>query len=299
MRHFPAAVAMVVCLHPWTAPDLCAEETESSGGLPVANFAYRSGDELTDYEKERCTLDLYLPDERERFATLVWFHGGGLKQGDKRDGHDIAVSLVGEGLAVANVNYRLSPRVTYPAYLEDAAAAVAWVHAHIAEYGGDPARVFVAGHSAGAWLTLMIGLDDRYLGEFSLAPSDLAGLIPVSGQTMTHFTVREERKVGRWTITADEAAPVFHGRRVTPPMLLIYADNDMVARAEENEYFIALMKGAGNERVEGLRVPDRDHGSVAFKISEEGDPARVAVLEFIRSVAWKGLPSAVGEDPER
>jgi hypothetical protein len=99
---------------------------------------------------------------------------------------------------------------------------------------------------------------------------------------MTHYTVREERGIGKFTITADEAAPVHYGRKDTPPMLVLYADHDMAARREENEYFVALMKGAGNEHVTGRLITDRDHGSIASRIANEGDPARLAIVEFIR-----------------
>jgi hypothetical protein len=100
---------------------------------------------------------------------------------------------------------------------------------------------------------------------------------------MTHYTVRKERGIGQFTITADEAAPVFHVRKETPPMLVLYADKDMAARAEENEYLVAIMKGAGNQRVHGLLVRDRNHGSVGNRIAEAGDPARLAILEFMEA----------------
>src|SRR5207244_8890590 len=122
--------------------------------------------------------------------------------------------------------------------------AFAWTRAHIAEHGGDVGKLFIGGHSAGGWLALMIGLDERYLREFGVELSAIAGLIPVSGQTMTHYTVREERGIGKFTITADEAAPVHYVGKETPPMLVLYAEHDMAARAEENQYFVALMKGA-------------------------------------------------------
>ena len=114
-------------------------------------------------------------------------------------------SLARAGVAVVSAEYRLSPKVKYPAYLQDAAAAFAWTRAHIAEHGGDVEKLFVGGHSAGGYLTFMIGLDERYLREFGVELSGIAGLIPVSGQTMTHYTVREERGIGQFTITADEA----------------------------------------------------------------------------------------------
>ena len=84
--------------------------------------------------------------------------------------------------------------------------------------------------------------------------SAIAGLIPVSGQTMTHYTVREERGLGKFSVTADEAAPVYFARKDTPPFLVLYADHDMTARAEENAYFVALMKGAGHEHITGLQI---------------------------------------------
>lgn len=256
------------------------DKPDASGVSVLADIAYKTGD-LSDYERERCKLDLYLPAERKGFATLVWLHGGALKGGDYKGESAIARSLARAGIAVVSAGYRLSPRVKYPAYLQDAAAAFAWARAHIGEHGGDAGKLFIGGHSAGGYLTLMIGLDERYLRACGLELSAIAGLIPVSGQTMTHYTVREERGIGQFTVVADEAAPVFYGRKDTVPMLVLYADHDMAARAEENEYFVALMKGAGNEQVRGQLIRDRTHGSIASRIADDGDPARLAMIEFI------------------
>lgn len=262
-------------------------ETPSSEIKVLADIAYKSGDKLSDYEKERCKLDVYLPAGKKDFATVVWFHGGGLTEGSKESSKKpgIASSLAQAGVAVINVNYRLSPKASYPAYIEDAAAAFAWTLSHIAEYGGDVKKVFIGGHSAGGYLTLMVGLDAHYLKDLGVELSSVAGLIPVSPQTMTHYTVREERGIGKYTITADEAAPVFHVRKDTPPTLVLYADNDMAARAEECAYFVAIMKGAGNKKVTGKLIADRTHGSVGNNIKNEGDPARLALLDFITSVS--------------
>ena len=250
---------------------------------PVANLAYKTGDKLNEYEEQRCKLDLYLPRGGKNFATLVWFHGGALKAGTKDGGEtpQIARALAGDGIAVATVNYRLSPKATYPAYLEDSAAAVAWVRAHIAERGGDPEKVFISGHSAGGWLTLMLAMDARWLKPHGLTPNSFAGYIPLSGQTMTHSTVREERDVRKDAIIADEAAPVFHCRKDTPPMLVLAGDHDMAARSEENEYLVAVLKGAGNQRVTFRQIPDRTHGSIANHIVHPGDPVRKAILDFM------------------
>jgi acetyl esterase/lipase len=254
---------------------------------PIANLAYKTGDKLTEYETQRCKLDLYLPRGGKNFATLVWFHGGALKAGAKDGGETpkIARALADDGIAVASVNYRLSPKATYPAYLEDSAAAVAWVRANIAAHGGDPAKVFISGHSAGGYLTLMLAMDARWLKPHGLTPDSFAGYIPLSGQTMTHYTVREERGIGKETIVADEAAPVFYCRKNTPPMLVLAGDHDMAARSEENEYLVAVLKGAGNQRVTFRQIPDRTHGSIANKIVNSGDPVRKAILDFMATPA--------------
>ena len=253
----------------------------------VADIAYQTGDQLTEYETARCKLDLHLPPSGKNFATIVWFYGGALKGGSKDDKGTAAIgrAFAADGIAVAVVNYRLSPKATYPAYIEDAAAAAAWVRAHIAEYGGDPAKVFISGHSAGGYLTLMLAMDARWLQPHGLTPDSFAGYIPLSGQTMTHYTVREERGMDKITIVADEAAPVHYCRKDTPPMLVLAAEHDAPARAEENEYLVATLKGAGNTRVTYQKIADRDHGSIGGKIPQPGDPVRKVILDFIAATA--------------
>jgi acetyl esterase/lipase len=257
----------------------------AAGVKVISAVSYKVGGQLTDYEKERCQLDLYLPEGVKDFPTLVWFHGGGLQNGE-RDGKNtvaLARSLAASGVAVASASYRLSPKVKYPAYLEDAAAAFAWTKRSISGHGGHANAVFIGGHSAGGYLTFMVGLDARHLKAHGLETTAIAGLIPVSGQTMDHYTVREERGLGRFTITAGEAAPVFYARKDTPPMLVLYADDDLPARQAENEYLVEILKGAGNTNVTGRLIRDRNHGTVAYRIAEEGDPAKEAILEFVRS----------------
>jgi acetyl esterase/lipase len=249
----------------------------------VTNLAYVSGGGATAYQIERSKLDLYLPEGKAGFATLVWFHGGALKEGRKDDSFStrIGYRLASSGLAVAMANYRLSPMAKYPSYIDDAAAAFAWVKSNIAGRGGDPKRVFVGGHSAGAYLTFMLGLDRGYLARRGLDTSAIAGLIPVSGQTMTHYTVREERGLDKDTIFADAAAPIYHVRKDAPPLLLIFADQDLPARVEENRYLVAALKAVGHTNVIERMISGRDHGSVAGNIAQPGDPAAEAILRFV------------------
>ena len=247
------------------------------------NLAYKTGEGLTTYEQARCRLDLYLPADRKSFPTLVWLHGGALTSGTKDDGSVVAVArhFAGAGVAVACVNYRLSPLAKYPAGIADTAAAFAWVKQHIAEHGGDPARLFLGGHSAGGYLTLMVGLDARYLKANGLDPSAIAGLVPVAGQTLTHYSIREERGLPKDRIIADEAAPLHHVREDAPPMLILYAENDMAMRAQENELLAAALRQAGHNGITLRMIKGHDHGSVGNDLALPGDEGFAAVMKFI------------------
>ena len=193
----------------------------------------------------------------------------------------VARHFAGAGVAVACVNYRLSPLAKYPAGIADAAAAFAWVKQHIAEHGGDPARLFLGGHSAGGYLTLMVGLDARYLKANGLDPSAIAGLIPVAGQTLTHYSIREERGLPKDRIIADEAAPLHHVNKDAPPMLILYAENDMAMRAQENELLAAALRQAGHTGTTVRMIKGHDHGSVGNALALPGDEGFTAVMKFI------------------
>jgi acetyl esterase/lipase len=239
----------------------------------------------TPYEQERCKLDLTVPVGAKGFATCVYFYGGGLKKGSKDLASEycaeIRQSLAQAGVAVVTPDYRLSPKVKYPAYVDDAAAAFAWTVKHIAEHGGDPHKVFIGGHSAGATLALLVGMDPNRLKPHGLTLGSVAGIAQISAQVLTHYTIREERGQSRYAITCDEAAPAFYIKKSLPPILTIYAQNDMLSRAEENMFFISTLKAAGHSENYSLRVDDRDHGSVGHNIRNLDDPARLAILNFI------------------
>jgi acetyl esterase/lipase len=239
----------------------------------------------TPYEQERCKLDLTVPAGAKGFPTYVWFYGGGLKNGGKdlRSEYcaEIRASLAQAGVAVVTPDYRLSPKVKYPAYVDDAAAAFAWTVKHIAEYGGDPRKVFIGGHSAGATLALLVGMDPERLKPHGLTLGSVAGIAQVSAQVLTHYTVREERGQPRYAITCDEAAPAFYIRKTLPPILTVYAQNDMLSRAEENMFFVTTLKAAGHTENYSVRIDDRDHGTVGHNIRNLDDPARLAILNFI------------------
>jgi acetyl esterase/lipase len=255
-----------------------------------AGLAYKS-DSAAEYERERCRLDLYRPDGQTGYPTIVWFHGGGLRNKDANSTQievNLANRFAAEGIAVATVNYRLSPQVSFPAYIEDAAAAVAFVHREIGRHGGEAASVFVSGHSAGGYLTAMLGTDPAYLAKHGLHPSDLAGCLPVAGQMVTHSTIRDERGLPKTQIVVDAAAPLFHSGGDVPPFLCIAGDADLPMRAAENRLFVAALQANSKRESIYLEVPDRNHGTIASRISEPGDPAAAAMQEFIQRHQGQG-----------
>ena len=97
------------------------------------------------------------------------------------------------------------------------------------------------------------------------------------------YTVRKERGIGKHTITVDEAGPVHFARADTPALLMLYADGDLPARAEENAYFVAVLKDAKNKKITGLEIQDRNHSTIASEIKNPNDAARKAILQFIHS----------------
>ncbi len=228
------------------------------------------------HQQKRCQLSLYLPEKEQGFATVVWFHGGGLTGGTP----SIPAALRGRGIAVAAAGYRLSPNVPASVCIQDAAAATAWVIKNIASWGGDPKRVFVAGHSAGGYLTMMVGMDQRWLGEHQIKTGQVAGLIPFSGHAITHFTVRKERGIADTTPIVDEFAPLFHVRRDLPPMLLITGDRklELLARYEENAYLLGMLQQVKHPDVELHELGGFNHGQMA-------EPAFPLLVRFIQRVS--------------
>jgi acetyl esterase/lipase len=258
------------------------------------DISYLSDADAPDaYAQAQCRLDLYIPEKPSSgFPLLVWFHGGGLTAG-ARNPSGISQLFAAQGIAVANADYRLNPKVRYPVYLQDAAKAVACAIREAVKKGANPHGVFISGHSAGAYMAAMLAMDPHYLREAGVPEGAIAGCIPVSAQMTTHFTVRAERGISEEKIRVDEAAPLYHARKDAPPMLLLVADQDMPARLQENQLFVSVMNSlAKNEATSLLVVPDRTHGSICTKLMTEGDIGGAAILEFIKK--WARPPEPAG-----
>ena len=225
----------------------------------VENISYRTQGDA--YSLERCKVDLYYPESVKDFVTIVWFHGGGLSGGNKF----IPEQLQKAGYAVVAVNYRLLPKATLSDCIDDAAAAVAWTFNEINKYGGSRNKIIVSGHSAGGYLTNMIGLDKKWLRKYNVDADSIAALIPFSGHAISHFAYRQSKGMKDTQPSIDEYAPIFYVRPDAPPLIIVSGDREleMLGRYEENAYFWRMMKVAGHKETYLYELDGYDHGSMA------------------------------------
>jgi acetyl esterase/lipase len=233
--------------------------SQESQYLTKLNIPYYpdSINRLSENINKQCVLDVYYPEKSEGFATIIWFHGGGLTSGVK----EIPGALRQKNLGVIAVNYRLNPEVNSPKYIEDAAAAVAWAFNNISKFGGDTSLIFVSGHSAGGYLTCMVGLDRKWLKVYHIDANRIAGLIPFSGQMITHYTIRMERGIKETQPIIDSLAPLYYVNANTPPLLLITGDRELelLGRYEENAYMMRMMKVVGNKQTRLFELQGYGH----------------------------------------
>jgi acetyl esterase/lipase len=278
-------ITAVLLLAPAVHPDIA--QGAKKGYTKVRDVSYRTELFESDYARSQCKLDFYLPKGVTDYATIVWFHGGGLKEGSRHSGITVAKRFTSEGLAVVLVSYRFSPKVKCPVYIEDAAAAVGWVFKTIGKYGGDRDKIFISGHSAGGYLAAIIGMDKSYLAKHNVSLKKIAGLMPVSGQMITHSTIREERNVPRGTIIVDRFAPIYHAGKASLPCLCICGDDDLPLRCEENIFFVGALKAAGNKNARYFEVKGRNHSTIVEELHDEDDGVARAMLNFIRITLTK------------
>lgn len=251
-----------ICLLFFVCVTLSAKAQTSSNYEVIKNIPYypQSIRDTNRYIKEQCLLDIYKPISKTNTPVIVWFHGGGLTGGTK----DIPKELLDYGYLIVSVEYRLSPKVKAPSYIEDAAAGTAWVFNNIEKYSGNVKQIFLSGHSAGGYLDLMIGLENKWLAKYDINTSSVAGLIPLSPQVISHYTIRDENNISKYQPLIDTYAPLFHIKKETPPIVLITGDREreLLGRYEENAYFFRMMKVIENPRVKLFELQGFDHGEM-------------------------------------
>ena len=227
------------------------------------------------YAQERCKLDVYYLVHAKDCPVVIWFHGGGLVSGSK----SVPGKLQQCGMVVVAVNYRLLPKVTIDECLDDAAAAVAWTYREIAKYNGSTSKLFISGHSAGGYLTMMLGLDKKWLNKYGVDADQITGLIPFSGQAISHFSYRQMHGLGNLQPTIDTYAPLFHVRKEAAPLILITGDRELelFGRYEENAYLWRMMKLVGHPSTYLYEIDGHGHGPM-------GEPAFYILHQWVKKL---------------
>lgn len=245
--------------------------------------------------------DLYLPEGLTNVPVVLFIHGGGWRAGDKApDGFDRFVQVfLQQGMAVASVNYRLSPKVKHPAHIEDVARAFAWLQREGRTYGLDASRIWLAGHSAGAHLAALLALDPSYLQKVQASASAIKGVMAISGvYDLGDFPepgvvpTRMEQGFGTDRALLRSASPAMlvgaSNRTATPPFLMTFTDNDLFGFGEQAKTFYALFLRR-NLPAQLVEVPSRTHLNVVSGIGQRLDGADdvlgPALVDFVRTVA--------------
>jgi len=229
-------------------------------------------------------LDIYAQAGAEAAPVLLFVHGGGWTSGDKGTYGYLGRSFASQGYVTVIPNYRLSPEVQHPVHVRDVARAVAWTYNRIADYGGDPERIVLMGHSAGGHLVALLALDDRYLREQGLSPRILDGVIPISGVYDLTVIPAFTEVFGNSLDRRRDASPLYHareGRLPSLPWRILYAEEDLPTLGEQAEDFYQALRSRG-ARAELFRIPGRDHETIISFLGRNADPATRLVLAFLK-----------------
>jgi arylformamidase len=273
-------------------PTLAAE-----GERVQKNIAY------SDAGGDRTRLDVYSPGDGRDHPVVVWIHGGAWQMGDKANVQMKPKAFNEQGYVLVSINYRFHPVVTYKEQAGDIAKAIHWVHNHAKDHGGDPRRVFLMGHSAGAHLAALVGTDDRYLRSEGLKLSDLSGVILLDGagydipRQIQQALSPRMKSMYISAFTEDEAkqkdaSPITHiaGGKGIPPFLILHVASRRDSKVQ-SEGLAARLRAAG---IEATVVPaeGKTHATINRELGQPDDLPTTEVFEFLRQQCQKSRPKS-------
>jgi len=242
-----------------------------------------------DYPDGKDRLDIYVPTGARSAPVIFSIHGGALEAGDRSEERFVGQRFAGAGYVTVVTSYRLSPDVSHPAHIQDVAAAFAWVTRNIGRHGGDPGRILVTGHSAGAYLAMLLAADPRWLAAHKLSPHAIAGVAPVSGfYWVDREGVAPDRPAYVWGTDRRawiDASPAHYLRSDVPPVLLLDTDGDEAWRQRQKADFAEALRAAGHKDVTVYKVRGRTHMSVWTEMNDgEGEETSSQILRFANRV---------------
>lgn len=230
-------------------------------------------------------LDIYRPTGISHAPVVVFFFGGSWKSGKRQWYAWVGETLARRGLVVVIPDYRLWPKVKLDGFMQDAAHAVAWAHAHASEYGGNPDDLFVMGHSAGAHIGALLATDAHWLNAVGMQPRQLAGFIGVAGP-YDFLPLKDPDFIDMFGTTHEaqlRSQPVHFVNGDEPPMLLMQGSTDKIVWPRNAESLARALRRE-NEPVEIKLYPDIGHFAILFSISKplrDKAPVIKDVVQFI------------------
>jgi len=257
----------------------------------------------------RQVLDVYAPAGAKKLPVVFWIHGGGWQGGDKSLINSKPQAFADRGFVFVSTNYRLLPDVEMGTIVRDVAKAVGWVHNHIDEYGGDPQRVLIMGHSAGAQLAALLCTDDRYLKAEGVSLAAVRGCVPVDGDTydvplMIETAAARRKALGQpdpkfghyQKFGSDpgkhrDFSAVTHvakGKKI-PPFLLLHVAGHVDTTAQALR-LREVLRAAGLPAA-NFAAPATDHVKLDVELGLPGDPATQVLFEFVGNALRRSFPS--------
>ena len=235
----------------------------------------------------RQKLDIYTPADEDRSLrpVLIFFHGGAWRDGEREGYGFLGRAFASRGFVTVIADYRKAPKARFPAFVEDTAAVVAWVHAHIANRHGNADRIFLMGHSAGAHIAMLTALDPRYLKQQGLDTNVIKGVVGLAGPYDFLPLTTESSKIalGQWP-DLTETQPITFARKDAPPLLLLTGDKDTVVKPRNSKVLAQKIQSLGGK--EQLKIyPNVDHADIIMAVARpfrNKAPVVEDVVKFIK-----------------
>jgi acetyl esterase/lipase len=229
------------------------------------------------------TVDLYLPRHADRTPIVVFFFGGGWNSGDKSSYKFVGAALAAAGVIVVMPDYSLYPGAKFPRFMQDAAQAVAWTRAHAREWGGDPQQLFLVGHSSGAYIAILLALDQEYLQQVGGSSRWLRGVAGLAGPyDFLPFTESYLDDLFGPPANFPRSQPINFVRTQAPPLLLMHGLRDTRVSPNNTRSLTAALERIGAP-VTTRYFPQADHADLvaAFSPARKGLPVLRDILAFI------------------
>ena len=283
-RRFGTSVATLIALATLAG---CSPLAALNAFVPSDDYAFSSAAYGDDPRQQ---LDIFRPLAATAPApVVVFFYGGSWRDGNRADYRFVGEALASRGIVAVVADYRLYPQVSYPQFVRDSAGAVAWTLREIGRYGGDPARVYVMGHSAGAYNAAMVALDPRWLAAAGASPAMLAGWIGLAGPyDFLPITGANIKPVFDFPDTPADSQPIVHASARSPPALLLAAAQDGVVNPQRNTVQMAVKLGDTGARVSSRLFDGVNHvtliGALAAPLRSLA-PVLDAVAEFVTAAS--------------